>query len=125
MSRADELMEVLKGLKDGHDEIRACMVARRGLEGLIMFPQSFKDEVATIWGPLSVNINDMLLMIDRQSGVGLNRMYTEVLGLGVFFLVIGASDTALIAFVRGENPLKDAAKIMDDLEAARAKISGG
>ena len=122
MHEAEGIMRLLEGLKKNHGSIRACMVAKRGLEGLIMFPQSFKEEVAGVWEPLSKNVDDMLLLVSRYSQVGLNRSYTEILGYGVFFLALPGSDTALIAFVKEDDPLKEAAQITAQMEKTRSLL---
>lgn len=122
MSRADEITGYLRELKEGSEHIAACMVARKGLEGLIMFPPDFKQEVSNIWEPLSRNLNDMLSLVSKYSEVGLKRSYTEMLGFGALFSVLGASDTALIVFLKGGEPLKNAVQLSDDMEETRDKI---
>jgi len=121
MSQSEKLMELLKELKERHPEAKACMMARRGLEGLIMFPESFKEEVSTLWDPISKNLDDMLTVVAEYSGIGLNRLYSEILGFGVFFLPLTGSDTALIVFVTGADPLKESANLLDDMAATRDK----
>jgi hypothetical protein len=122
VSKVDDMMGLLKSLKERHGQIKACMVAKKGLEGLIMFPESFKEEVSSIWNPLSKNVNDNLLMVAKYSNVGLQRTYTELLGYGVVLVVLSMSDTALIVFMKDDNPLKEIALIVDDMEKTRDQL---
>jgi hypothetical protein len=122
MPNAEAIMGFLKELKDKDSSIGACMVAKKGLEGLIMFPEDFKDEVSTVWEPLSNNLDDMLDIVGRYSMLGLGRLYSEVLGFGIFFLPLPMSDTALIVFVKGEDPIKDASRLMEEMEATKKRI---
>jgi len=116
------MMALLKELKERHTQIKACMVAKRGLEGLIMFPETFKEEVSGIWTPLSKDLNDMLLMVAKYSSVGLNRIYTELLGYGVALVVLSMSDTALIVFIKDDNPLQGLDAIIADMEQTRDRL---
>jgi hypothetical protein len=122
MSRADEITDTLRGLKDRHPEIEACMVAKRGLEGIIVFPETFKDDVAPIWGPLSASIDDMLGLVSRHSESGLEMTYMQMLGFGGLFLVLDTSDTALIALIRGADGMEKARNMLPDMELTRKKI---
>jgi hypothetical protein len=98
VSKSDEIMLVLKDLKAKYGEITACMVAKRGLEGVVMFPESFKESVSEIWEPLGGALDDILNMISEKSSYNLDRVYLEMLGYGVLFCVLTDSDTALIIF---------------------------
>jgi hypothetical protein len=122
MSHADEIMALLKDLKSRSPPIKACMIARKGLEGLIIFPSTFKDEVAYVWEPLSRSMDDMLGMVGRYSYTGLTRGYLELLGFGVLFMAFPMSDTALIVFVKSEKPLEEAVEVLKEAEATRDKI---
>ncbi len=115
MSTQDEIMRLLKELKEKNPEISACMVAKKGLEGLMMFPKSFKEDVADVWEPLSKNINDMLVLVEKYGNMGLKKSYTEILGYGCLFYILENSDTALIAVMKGENTLEDSANISADM----------
>ena len=123
MPTADTIMEYLRGLKNKHEKIQACMVAKKGLEGLIVFPETFKEDVAAIWEPLSKNLDDMLTVVARYSSFGLNSLYSEMLGYGIIFLILPMSDTALIVFVKGDKPaVEEMAEIYGDIDATRRAI---
>lgn len=122
MSRAELITAQLKRLYEKDDAIKACMVAKRGLEGLLMFPETFRQDVASIWEPLSRNVNDMLYLVNRYGNVGLNRMYTDILEYGAAFTVLSMSDTALIVFLKGQDTLEDTVRLTKDMQAARDEI---
>lgn len=122
MTKSDDIMVVLKALKDSDERISACMVARRGLEGLMMFPEHFKEEVSDVWEPLSRSLDDVLAMVARYSPVGMRRAYTEVLGYGAYFLVLENSDTALIALVKSKEPLTDALALVAEMDSSARDI---
>jgi hypothetical protein len=117
-------MGLLEKLKSKNDKIRACMLGKRGLEGLITFPPTFMEDVAPIWEPLSRNIDDMLLLVSKYSQTGLRRSYTELLGYGVIFVVLANTDTALIAFIKGDKCPEDLCQIMGDMDATKDEVLG-
>lgn len=122
MPNADRIMALLKDLKEAHPQIQACMVARKGLEGLILFPADFKTKVSAVWDPLSRNIDDMLTIVQKYSSLGQTRLYSEMLGFGTVYLPLPMTDTALIVFVKEEDPLKAATPCIEDMEQARKAI---
>jgi len=122
MPNADEIMAFLEELKGKDPRIKACMVAKRGLEGLIMFPPNFKEEISTVWDPLSKNVDDVLSMVARYSSLGLKRMYSEILGYGIFFVALPASDTALAVFTKEENNMRDFETLMGYMDGTVDRI---
>lgn len=101
-SKSDDILEVMRGLKSRHGEISACMVAKRGLEGVIMFPESFKAEMLELWEPVESTVDQVLNIISDKSSYKLDKAYVELLGYGVLFYVMPGSDTALVIFIRLE-----------------------
>lgn len=98
--KSDRILAVLQKLTSNHAEISACMVAKRGLEGVIMFPESFKQEMLELWEPVESTINQVLDIISEKSSYNFEKAYIEILGHGVAFYVMPNSDTALILFIR-------------------------
>jgi len=122
MGKAEDILERLRSLKESHPSIKAAMVARKGLDGLVMFPPDFKAEVSELWGPLSDSLDNILGFVGRYSDVGISRAYVELLGYGVALLPLPGSDTAVIVFIGGEDPMKAALDVMPNMEAAREWI---
>ena len=88
----------------------------------MMFPSTFKQDVAIIWDPLSKNLNDTLCVIERYSSSGLQISYMQMLGYGIFFIVLQESDTALIVFYKGGKPLANAEEMTDHMLESRDRI---
>lgn len=124
-STAEAILSILTELYEKHDEISACMVAKKGLEGVIMFPESFKEEVSYIWSPLEGVINDVLSMISVYSFYELDKTYVELLGYIIPFFVLSKSDTALIVFIpqkNKEDAIEKLGKLWADILKSREKI---
>ncbi len=122
MTGTYEITEVLRDLTDGNEQIRASMVVKRGLDGIVIFPDSFKEEVTDIWEPLSKGINDMLGLVDKYGSRGMRSAYLDFMGYIVFFDVFEGSDTALVAFFKGPGGLLSASEAMEQIKTATNKI---
>ncbi|MBU0762800.1 MAG: hypothetical protein KKD39_07215 [Candidatus Altiarchaeota archaeon] len=121
MSSADKIMEVLEELKKKDTSIQAVMVAKAGLEGLIMFPETFKEEAAIVWDPLSKNLDDMLIQVKKYGELGLERSYSELLGYGMCFKTLKASDTALVVIAKGKG-LENIRQTMEYMDESSEKM---
>jgi hypothetical protein len=119
---SEEIMDVLKEMKSKNEVIQATMVAKAGLEGIIMFPESFKEDAAPIWDPLSKNLDDMLLLVKKYGEIGLEKSYSEILGYGMLFKVLKNSDTALVAIIKKRDSLEGVCDIMDEMEKSCESI---
>ncbi|MDD5111643.1 MAG: hypothetical protein PHG85_03795 [Candidatus Altiarchaeota archaeon] len=102
-SKYDEITAVLKDLKERHPEICACMVAKKGLEGVVMFPESFKVDMMASWEPVERAVDGLLNIISGSSVFHPERAYLEMLGYGISFHILSNSDTALILFFKSSN----------------------
>jgi len=122
MSKSEDLLKLLEELKRSDRRIKACMIAKKGLEGLIMFPPEFKDEVSVIWEPLSRDVDDMLALVAKYNGVGLTRGYTEILGYGVLLSAITGSDTSVVLFIKDAEPLNSAGELAPSVEESKRRI---
>ncbi len=123
--RLQEIMLILKNLVEQGDGIQASMVAKQGLEGVLLFPESFKKEIADIWEPLSLAMDDILGLVGMHSDFGLDNVHIELLHYGVGFCVLGNSDTALIIFIpkrKGHEPSEVFSKNIENIRIARDKI---
>jgi hypothetical protein len=124
MANAEDIVAVLEDLKAKDGRIAACMVAKRGLEGVIVFPTNFKDDVAGVWEPLSRQVDDMLVIVSKYSPLGLSRGYSHMLGYGALFTALGQSDTALIVFLKGDDRCGGLQEIAALADEAKDRIMG-
>ncbi len=115
MSSSEEILDVLKKLKESDKTIQATMVAKVGLEGIIMFPEEFKEDASAVWDPLSKNLDEMLMMVKKYGEIGLEREYSEILGYGICLRTLKKSDTALVAITKGKG-IENICQIMGLME---------
>jgi hypothetical protein len=119
----ETVLNHLKELQGQNSGIKACMVAKKGLEGVIMFPETFKKDAGPVWEPLSKALDHMLSIVESYSNYNLDKMFIEVLGFGVGFYILDTSDTALIIFIKqDENTLKTMTGLQDEINKTRKKI---
>ena len=120
---AERILEILKDLHGKSGKIKACMVARKGLEGVVMFPESFKKDAGPVWEPLSKTLDDILQMIGKYAAYGIDKICLEAFGFLIVFYVIEMSDTALMVFLRQEeDSMKKLLELSSEIDKARKKI---
>lgn len=122
MSFEDEVFNLLRDLTVESPEIDASMVAKKGLDGIIVFPEDFKREVIDVWEPLSANINDQLTLVQKYCYYGLSMAVSQMVGYVVLFMVLGESDTALVVFFKEPVGLKGIEDKMDRVRETRDRI---
>ncbi len=118
--KTGEILRVLEDLHKNNPEFEACMVVKRGLEGVVVFPEEFIEQVSTIWEPMKETIDSVLEMISEKSACGLEKNYVEMLDYGITFCVIGISDTALVTFTRRSEDAETIEKVASRLPNIRA-----
>ena len=117
----DRILKVLEEDLMPLEDIRACMVARKGLEGITPFTESFKREVMTIWETLKNTMDELFDVIGHYSESGLDKVYFELGEFDVMFFILPGSDTALVAIVPA---LANRGLLEVELENARRRIIG-
>ena len=75
--RIIEIRRALEGLVKDLPEVEACLIAKSGLEGVIMFPDSFRNEASQVWGPMSEVLESVLDMIERFTGYPLETVLVQ------------------------------------------------
>lgn len=123
--KTEEILRVLQELHGKNSEFEACMVVKRGLEGVVVFPEEFIEQVSSIWEPLKETIDVVLEMISDKAPCGLEKNYVEMLDYGIVFCIIGMSDTALVTFTRRTQDAETFTKVaanLQDIKAAKDHI---
>lgn len=119
MTNEEAILEVLNDLLRLED-VHACMVARKNLEGIIPpIAEKFKQEMLEIWSILRETMNETFDIISRYSKYGLYKIYFELGKFDVIFFILPGSDTALVAIVPA---LANRGLLEVELENARRKI---
>ena len=95
-----KILEVLNNLLT-YEEIYACMLVRKNLEGIIPPIEKFKKEIEEIWEILHEVMEEVFIIIEKYSKYGyeLGEIYFRVLDYEVMFYILPDSDTALVAIV--------------------------
>jgi len=101
------------------EDVHACMVARKGLEGITPLTESFKREVMEIWEILKKTMDELFDVIEHYSESGLDKVYFELGEFDVMFFILPGSDTALVAIVPA---LANRGLLEVELENARRRI---
>ena len=117
--RRDKFLKVLEEDLMPLEDVRACMVARRGLEGIVPITEDFKKEVSGIWEALNGTMNELFDVISHYTDYGLDKVYFELGKFDVLFFILPGSDTALVAVVPA---LANRGLLEVELENARREI---
>lgn len=116
----DRIKEILIDLLS-YDEIYACMLVRKNLEGILPSTKLFKKEIEEIWEILYEVMDKFFEIVEQYSkyGYGLNEIYFRIQEYEVMFFIIPETDTALVAIVP---ELANKGLIEITLETARLNI---
>jgi len=101
------------------EDIHACMVARKNLEGIVPLTEEFKREILPIWDTLKGTMDELFDVIKHYSEYGLDKIYFELGDHDVMFFILPGLDTALVAIVPA---LANRGLLEVELENARRRI---
>lgn len=99
-STDEKILEILDKLLS-YEDIYACMVVRKGIEGIIPPEKKFNKKIKEVWGILQETMGPFFEIVGRYSrhGYGLNELFFTVMNYEVIFFVLPESDTALVAII--------------------------
>lgn len=120
-SKEDRILRVLTEDLQRLEDIHACMVARKGLEGIIPLTEDFKKEIFEVWGILKKTMDKFFEVIAQYSELGLDKVYFELGNFDVLFFILPGTDNALVAIVPA---LANRGLLEVEMENARRKIIG-
>lgn len=120
MSAQDEILKVLQEDLLQLEDIHACMVAQKGLQGIMPpMTDNFKSEITPIWEILQRTMDDFFGIIKIYGEFGLDKVYFELGDYEVIFFILPSSDNALVAIVPSS---ANRGFVMVELERARKRI---
>jgi len=119
MSANTEIEEILRDNLLKLDDVYACMVARRGLEGIVLIEESKDSELRDVWVSLEKTMDQFFSIIREYSSYGLNKIYFELGKYDVIFFILPETDTALVALIPA---LANRGLLEVELENTREKI---
>ncbi|HEX54671.1 MAG: hypothetical protein DRO90_02000 [Candidatus Altiarchaeales archaeon] len=111
----DILLNDLQRLEDIH----ACGVVRRGLEGIFPSTEEFAREIMPIWDTMKATMEKLFEIIEQYSDEGLDKIYFELRDYDVMFFILPRTDTALVAIVPA---LANRGLLEVEMENARRRI---
>jgi hypothetical protein len=118
-SREEEIKKVLDEDLTPLEDIRACMVARKNLEGIVSMSDAFRREITPVWETLKGTMDELFDVIGHYSEYGLDKVYFELGNYDVMFFILPGLDTALVAIVPA---LANRGLLEVELENARRRI---
>ena len=92
----EKVLEVLDDLLREED-ILACMVAMKGMEGIVPDMDNFKIKDITIWEILQKTMDEFFDIIGAYQEYGLDKVYSELGDYEVIFFII--QDVSLVSIV--------------------------
>jgi hypothetical protein len=120
MATQDEILDVLQQDLLPLDDILACMVAQKGLQGIIPpLSDRFKSEIMPIWELLQKTMDEFFTIIKHYGEFGLDKVYFELGNYDVMFFILPGSDNALVAIIPA---LANRGLLEVELDNARRRI---
>ncbi len=114
-----EIEEVLRNNLLKLDDVYGCMVAREGLEGIVLIEDTKDQELKKVWTSLEKTMDQFFSIIKEYSLYGLDKIYFELGKYDVIFFILPETDTALVALVPA---LSNRGLLEVELENTREKI---
>lgn len=97
-SKQEEIKGILNDLLRLED-IHACMLARKEMEGIFPPMEKFDDSVTEVWQILKETMGEFFEVIEKYSEHGLDTVHFELQEHTVMFFVIPGSNMALVAII--------------------------
>ncbi|MBM3309182.1 MAG: hypothetical protein FJY77_02920 [Candidatus Altiarchaeales archaeon] len=118
-TKEDQVKNVLDEDLTPLEDVLACMVARKNLEGIVSMSDQFKKEITPVWETLKGTMDALFDVIGHYSEYGLDKVYFELGKYDVMFFILPGLDTALVAIVPA---LANRGLLEVELENARRRI---
>ncbi len=118
-TKESQILEILEDKLLVLDDILACMLARKGMEGVIPPMESFKIKDTGVWQVLQKTMDEFFSIIDAYSEYGLDKVYFELGKYDAMFFILPYTNMALVVIVPS---LANRGLLEVELENARLKI---
>ena len=99
MDVEDEILKVLKEDLMPLEDIRACVVARKGMQGIIPFTDEFKAEIKEVWNDMEKAMDFFFNFMQEFKDKGADKLYLEMQNWDVIYFILPGTDSALIVIV--------------------------
>lgn len=121
MTSTEKIKEILDKDLLRLEDIHACMVARKHLEGIVSIQPEYEKEISGVWDALEKTMDEFFDIIGHYSQYGLDKIYFELGRYDVIFFILPETDTALVSIVPA---LANRGLLEVEMENARRKIMG-
>ena len=101
------------------EDVLACMVARKGMEGIVPDFSKFKIKDVGVWEVLQKTMDEFFDIIEAFSEYGLDKVYFELGKHAVMFFVLPETNVALVTIIK---ELANRGLLEVELENARLGI---
>ncbi len=119
-TKVEQILKVLSEELQPLEDIKACMVVRKNLQGIVPITEEFKKEITAIWDILRRTMNELFDVISHYSEFGLDKIYFELGDYDVMFYIIPKTDTALVSIIP---TLANRGLLEVEMENARRQIN--
>lgn len=120
MGHENQILEILEDMLKFED-IYACMLVRKGMQGIVPNTNRFRKEVMSIWNILGETMDEFFDVIQHYSKHNLGEVNFRLMDYEVMFFILPWSDTALVAICPA---LANKGLLEVEMENGRRKIIG-
>ena len=118
-SKNEQIKKILEEDLLSLEDICACMLARKGLEGVVIVPASNESELKGIWGALEKTMDAFLNVIGQYPAEGLGKACFQLENYEILFYILPGTDSAVVAIA---SESADRGPLEIAMENARKKI---
>ena len=118
ISKEKQILKILDDLLK-LDDIYACMVVRKKLEGIVPPVEKFNKKVIDLWDLLQSTMDKFFEVIERYTKYNLGEIYFRLMDYEAMFFILPQTDTALVAITPA---LANRGLLEVNMENARKKI---
>jgi len=117
--KEEQILRVLEEDLLRLDDVLACMVARKGMEGIVPDFSKFGIKDMGVWQILQKSMDEFFEIIEAYSPYGLKTVYFELGDYDVMFFILPETNVALVAILPN---LANKGLLEVELENARRDI---
>jgi hypothetical protein len=118
-SKEEFILTVLENDLLRLEDVLACMVARKGMEGVVPEMSKFKIKDVGVWQVLQKTMDEFFVIIEAYSQYGLNKVYFELGDYDVMFFILPNTNIALVAIIPA---LSNRGLLEVEMENARKQV---
>lgn len=118
MAHEKEILDILEDMLKLED-VYACMLVRKGMQGIMPPAEKFNRNVMSIWNILRMTMDEFFDVIKQFSKYNLGEVNFRLMNYEVMFFILPWSDMALVAIIPA---LANKGLLEVEMENGRRKI---